>query len=147
MKVYAIGALCLAVAAMGAQAEETFAPVVIQGKAVRVDVQQSCPGIQPALSSGLARAIAFNGLSGDHVIGFTLEGQSVSEVSTDWATREYRQVLRRAMNDASCQDKQAQATPQRYAFLLSIRDEEDGAGMQASIRPLTVALAAQLSAR
>jgi hypothetical protein len=103
--------------------------------APRRDVTSVCPSIQRELPEALASAWRQVGQEGTVRVHFTLDGNRIVDVASVSGPRHYRQWIRSAMQDVSCQtDRQP-----TQAFQFDIRFV-DTYGMP---EPRTVALLTQ----
>jgi hypothetical protein len=119
--------------------------VEVTGHAVRTDVSRTCPGLGEQLADNLANAFSRIDLAGDYRIEFTLQGDKVQATKAVGGAWESRSALRRAMGRVDCQDAATATAPQRFAFLLSVRMEDDGSGQVArfDVKPATLVASAR----
>lgn len=115
--------------------------VEVTGHSVRTDVSKACPSIGEELSTHLAPAFTRIDMEGDYRVEFSLQGDKVQGIKASggqgWDTR---RAIRHAMVRVGCQDSATAAAPQRFAFLLSVRMDDEGYGPVArfELKPATL---------
>jgi hypothetical protein len=112
--------------------------------ALRVDVQRACPNLTEDLARGLAQSISNVGRDADYQVRFDLRDGAISSIQTLGGPQDYRRSVRSAMYRVDCKDEVAQGQVQRFAFLLSIRNEDSVGPKSArfAVRELTPAMLA-----
>lgn len=129
LKVFA--PLMAAVAALGfspaLRAAESLERVEVSAlpSSIRVDVQQACPNLGAELAQAMARSVHLVGRDAEFQVRFSLDDGQVSAVHAHGGPSDYQQAVRTAMHRVDCQDKVAQSQPQRFAFVLSIKADDD----------------------
>lgn len=117
--------------------------VEISGQHLRVDVSRTCPTLAEDLGDALARNIHLFNVNAEYQVRFDLKGGEVSEVQALGGPFDYRHMVRNAMRKVGCHDAQTAAAPQRFAFVLAIRNGEDlPAAQRFAIRELPQPLTA-----
>ena len=92
---------------------------------IRVDVQKTCPNLGAELAQAMARSVYMVGRDAEYQVRFSLNGDQIGSVHTHGGPQDYRQAVRTAMHQVECKDTVAQSQPQRFAFVLSIKADED----------------------
>lgn len=110
---------------------QTLPAVEVQSQRQRTEVKQSCPAIAEQLADGLSGAVGRYGMDGDYRVSFTLHNNKIVQASAlgghDFGERS---SIRRAMRGVDCQDSASSQAPQRFAFILSVRQEEGADGQR-----------------
>lgn len=120
--------------------------VEVTGHSVRTDVTATCPAIGQQLGDNLSQAFSRFDMEGDYRVEFSVQDNRVQSVKTQGGYgRENRLAIRRAMSRVDCQDSASAAAPQRFAFLLSVRMEDEGSGQVArfEVKPATLVASAR----
>ncbi len=129
-----IKAACLLAISMtfGTAMAATNAPVEMQRVEVagqkaadiaRLDVSAACPAIVQELKTVLSKAFDRHQATGVVKVQFRLQGNEINAVAARGGPTEYRQPIRRAVENLACADKSG--GNQLYAFQLSFSPPKD----------------------
>jgi hypothetical protein len=91
---------------------------------LRFDVRGACSDIDTALQKSLSFAWGRVQQSGATRVQFRLDRNGVTNVRSSGGPWDYRPYIRRAVNRLDCRVASGEA--QEFAFLLVIRDSEEG---------------------